>query len=231
MKSVNCIIIEDEYLARHKIIEYVSKIEALHTLGAFATLEAASKSGHIEACDIVLLDIDLPDGDGLELAKRISQKNKIIFTTAYSEYAVEGFNLNATDYLLKPIAFDRFKVSVEKAMSQLSAAKEKDGLILLKQGRSLLKCKLDDVYFIKGMQEYLYWKTTTGKIITLGSLTEYAKKLVTNDFVRIHKSFIVNLTKIEQVDTKTILVNGETLPLGPSFAKRFRRAYESYYNR
>ena len=225
MKKASCIIIEDEYLARLKITEFVSQLSELQLLGAFATIEEATNSGEIENCDIFLLDINLPDGDGLQFAKDVSKNAKVIFTTAYSEHAVEGFNLNATDYLLKPIAFSRFQLSIEKALDQISIPEDNSNYIFLKQGRSLIKCKLDEVSYIKGMQEYLYWKTAKGKIVTLGSLTEYAKELAPNNFVRIHRSYIVNLDKIEELATKSVSVDKQVLPIGASFAKNFRSSY------
>ena len=156
----------------------------------------------------------------------MSGKVQIIFTTAYSEHAVEGFNLNATDYLLKPIEFSRFQAAVDKALHQLE--KEKDRFIYLKEGRSLIKCDLTEVSYIKGMEEYLYWNSAERNIITLGSLAEYAQELESRDFVRVHRSFIVNLNKVEAINTKTIIVADEKIPIGPTYSKHFKSAFKAY---
>ena len=213
-------------MARTKTVEFVAQINALHTLGAYATIAEASNAYTLESCDLLFLDINLPDGDGLALARSLSGKVQIIFTTAYSEHAVEGFNLNATDYLLKPIEFSRFQAAVDKALHQLE--EEKDRFIYLKEGRSLIKCDLHEVSYIKGMEEYLYWNSAERNIITLGSLAEYAQELESRDFVRVHRSFIVNLNKVEAINTKTIIVADEEIPIGPTYSKHFKSAFKAY---
>lgn len=228
MRRVNCIIIEDEYLARTKIVEFVAQIKTLHTLGAYATIAEATNTQTLESSDILFLDINLPDGDGLALAKNLSGKTQVIFTTAYSEHAVEGFTINATDYLLKPIAFSRFQAAVDKALHQLLAEADQDQFIYLKQGRSLIKCDLTKVSYIKGMEEYLYWYSADRNIITLGSLAETAQELESRYFVRVHRSYIVNLKKLDTINTKTLIVSDEEIPIGPTYSKNFKSAFQAY---
>ncbi len=231
MNRINCIIIEDEYLARAKLRQYITQCSELNLLGAFTTVAETIESKTIDQCGLFFLDINLPGINGLEFAKNLSQNSSVIFTTAYSEFAVEGFNLNAVDYLLKPIEFDRFKIAVTKAINKQVLQQQEEGkYILLKQARELIRCNLNEVYYIKGMQEYLYWKTTSGKIITLGSLAVYAEKLKPHQFIRIHKSYIVNLNKVDTISTKTVTINKEELPIGNTFAKSFRISYKNAFD-
>ena len=229
MNKTNCIIIEDEYLARAKLTQYISQCDELNLIGSYATVAETIESNTIHQCALFFLDINLPDINGLDFAKNVSQASSVIFTTAYSEFAVEGFNLNAVDYLLKPIEFDRFKIAIAKTTKHQSLQHAEGNYILLKQARELIRCDLNEVFYIKGMQEYLYWKTATGKIITLGSLAAYTQKLEAHRFVRIHKSYIVNLNKIDSISTKTVSINTEELPIGNTFAKSFRNYYKKAF--
>ena len=222
---MNCIILEDEYLARLKLEEYVSLCGDLNLIGAFATVAELTETNLIEQCSLYFLDINLPNVNGLEFAKRMNKQSLIIFTTAYSEFAVEGFNLNAVDYLLKPIDFSRFEIAVQKVQNQLLLRDRSENYIFLKQGRDIIKCNLNEVIYIKGMHEYLYWKLKNSKIITLGSLSNYATELRSNQFARIHKSYIVNLNKVDSVSSKKVSVNNEVLPIGAKYAKEFRNLF------
>lgn len=227
MKKINCIILEDEYLARLKLIEYVNKRKELNLIGAFATVSQVIKSNLIEHCKLYFLDINLSGTSGLEFAKVINMDSLIVFTTAYSEYAVDGFNLNAIDYLLKPYDYKRFEIAVQKIQNQLLLLEKSNNYILLKQGREIIRCNLNEVNYIKGMQEYLYWKLEDTKIITLGSMANYATELKAHKFIRIHKSYIVNLKKVDSISTKKAIINNEEIPIGRTYVKEFRKVFAS----
>ena len=202
----------------------------LKLIAAFPTVSEATKSTFEEPCDLYFLDINLPGVSGLDFAKQVSDKSLVVFTTAYSEFAIDGFNLNAVDYLLKPIEFKRFEMAIKKVEDQLSIRNETDNFIFLKQSREIIKCNLKDVYYLKGMQEYIYWKTTTGKIISLGSLTKYTNDLHPFDFVRIHKSYVVNLKHVESMSTKNLIINSEELPIGPKYLKQVHELFRKKHS-
>lgn len=227
-----CMIIDDDEPARLLLNDYCSKIDDLEVqamykspLKALPTLE----NGNI---DILLLDINMPDISGIDFLKTLYHPPKVIFTTAYREYAVEGFDLEAVDYLLKPIEFFRFVKAINKARQlltpTLSNKKHKDlaGNIQLKCSKKLYRIDLKDIIFIKSHSEYVMYHTLShGKLMVYGTMKSVISSLPTSHFLRIHRSYIVNRSFIEYVEANQVVLNNERLPLGEHYKNSFMKAW------
>jgi len=216
--TINCIIVEDEHLARQKLELYVNEHEALNLLASYTSAEDFLEQAKVVSCDILLLDIGLPNIDGVSLAGKLPENCSIIFTTAYSEYAVEAFNLNAVDYLLKPFDFERFCVAIKKLKSQkLRSNISSSNTILIKEGKKIHQVKVDDILYVKGLKEYVTWHTSSGKLVTLHSLSDLRNYLKPFDFVQTHKSYIINAQKVSSVEYGFVYLGNEQIPIGRSF--------------
>ncbi len=208
-----CVIIDDEKLAREKIELYLENIEGLELVASYPTAELflSERSKHDRA--LIFLDINLPGLTGLELAAMVTPRQQFIFTTAYPEFALNGFELEAADYLVKPFDFRRFLKAVQRAQKLF----EKSDIVLIKEGKRIHRLSLSNVYFIQGMKEYVVWQSGKGKIIELNSLKTLEKQLRRNGFVQVHKSFIVNLSKVEYFEANSMSINGTRIPIGRKF--------------
>ena len=228
-EKYNVIIVDDEYLAQKLLQDYVSKVESLQLVAtcsnAFEAMEAL-KNNHI---DIMLLDIQMPDLTGLELVKSLEKKPAVIFTTAYSEYAVDAFNLAVSDYLLKPFNFPRFFQAINKAIGQVPPRAENapkpvadtishsNDFITVKADYKLYKINFDDLLFIEGQHEYVTFHTTQRRITALFALKDLEEMLPKERFVRVHKSYIVSFKHIQDLDKSDVTVMGNKIPVGASY--------------
>jgi len=196
---INCIIVEDERLARQKLQLFVKKHTALHLVASYVSAEIFLKECIHVNYDLILLDIGLPNIDGITLADKLPKHCRVIFTTAYAEYAVEAFNINALDYLLKPFDFERFSTAIEKMNSLVTQANvsiPRSDKIIIKEGKTIHQISVKDIFYIKGLKEYVVWHTVHGKLITLHSLSHLSDYLSTFGFIQTHKSYIVNKQKV-----------------------------------
>ena len=225
----NVIIVDDEYLAQKLLQDYVSKVDSLQLVGtcsnAFEAIEALKNS----RVDIMLLDIQLPDLTGLELVKSLEKKPAIIFTTAYSEYAVDAFNLAVSDYLLKPFDFPRFIQAINKAVGQVSTKLEpvpklafdtisrSNDFITVKADYKLYKINYDDLIYIEGQHEYVTFHTIQRRITALFALKDLEEILPKDKFIRVHKSYIVSFKHIQDLDKSDVTVAGNKVPVGASY--------------
>lgn len=176
--------------------------------------------------DLLFLDINMPSMSGIEFYKELDQETLVIFTTAYSEFAVEGFNLNAVDYLLKPFTLKRFMQAVEKAREVYKIRKAKDSenpkYILIRADYSLVKINLEDILFIEGLDDYLKIHLRGGKpVIARLTIKSMVEKLPPAEFIRVHRSYVVPLKKIDSVRNKMIHIGQEEIPIGSSFEEGF----------
>ncbi|NMM47521.1 LytR/AlgR family response regulator transcription factor [Marinigracilibium pacificum] len=220
--SVNTIIIDDEQHARKLLEDYVSKVPGLNSLGSFKNPLDALDFIKENKVDIILLDIQMPQLSGLDLVKVIKSINcKIIFTTAYSEYALEGYNLDVTDYLLKPIRFERFLQAINKAVDQIKPAKVANTLaevyLNIKADHKMYRIKAEEIIYIEGMKEYVRYHFSDKKLMALESLKNIESILPQNKFIRVHKSFIVNSDRVTTLDGNRLVVEGEYIPIGKSY--------------
>ena len=192
---------------------FLNNVNTLALKGSYSTAEAFLEKWKQEENLLIFLDINLPYLNGLELASMVNQGNQIIFTTAYSEFACEGFEVDAVDYLLKPFTFQRFLRAVTKAQNSFST----NNFILIKEGKRTHQISFSDVFYIEGMKEYIIWHTTRGRIIEYNSLKKLKEQLRPKGFYQVHKSFIVNFSKVEYFESNMIHVNGKDIPIGRTF--------------
>jgi len=217
----NCIIIDDEELARLLLKAYVDKVDFLNLKGTFENPINALPTLKSETIDIVFLDIQMPDLKGTDFAKIIPLHSRIIFTTAYSEYALKGFELNALDYLLKPITFDRFLNAVTKIQS-LNPVKEIKDSITVKSGYDLHKLKLCDILYIESDSEYVVFHTVDKKIMSHQTLKSLEKSLDSTLFIRVHRSYIVNKSKVTSLKSRDLILNDKTIPVSDSYYEKVK---------
>ncbi|GMT44591.1 MAG: DNA-binding response regulator [bacterium] len=221
---MNCIIVDDEPLARDILEEFTGKIP-------FLKLKASCKSGfealeilRKEKIDLIFLDIQMPDMTGIQLYESLNYKPIAIFTTAYSNYAVTGFDLDAVDYLVKPFAYQRFLKAVNKAYEQLNHREPVAALdfhrdfMFVKDGTKIVKVVYDDILYLEGMKDYVKIILKEKKmVLTLISMKNIIEKLPKGQFVRIHRSTIVSLSKIDSVEKNRVVIGGKWLPVGNSY--------------
>ena len=224
--NYTCLIVDDEQLARKLLEEFVAKVPMLELKGMCKNpLEAMDilKSEHI---DIMFLDIQMPELTGVEFVKTLQQKPAIIFTTAYSEYALEGYELDVIDYLVKPFPLDRFIKAVNKAIEFIdlksSAGKiDRDNMdsnyILLHADHKIYKVNLDDIQYIEGLKEYVSYYTKEKRIIVLQSLKSIEESLPSNKFIRVHRSYIVPISRIKTLDGNQVQIGDKLIPIGRSY--------------
>ena len=224
----NVIIVDDEYLAQKLLQDYVSKVDSLQLVATCSNAFEAMNALKNNEVDIMLLDIQMPDLTGLELVKSLEKKPSIIFTTAYSEYAVDAFNLAVTDYLLKPFDFQRFIQAINKAIGNVQpkvkmnpkvadTVSRSNDFITVKADYKLYKINYDDLLFIEGQHEYVTFHTTQRRITALFALKDLEELLPKDRFVRVHKSYIVSFKHIQDLDKSDVTVSGNKIPVGSSF--------------
>ena len=219
-----CLIVDDEQLARQLLEEFVSKVPMLELKGMCKNPLEAMEILKEENIDILFLDIQMPELTGVEFVKTLVHKPAIIFTTAYSEYALEGYQLDILDYLVKPFPFDRFIKAVNKATEFIdlkrnsSNAKTGDSdYLLLHADHKIYKVNLDDIEYIEGLKEYVSYYTKEKRIIVLQSLKSIEESLPPKRFIRVHRSYIVPIEKIKTLDGNQVQIGGKLIPIGRSY--------------
>jgi DNA-binding LytR/AlgR family response regulator len=224
--SLKCLIVDDEHLARELINMFCSRLPNLKVVG---TCKNAIEAIHFLAenqVDLIFLDIQMPDLSGIDLVKTLKVKPAIIFTTAYSDYAVEGFELDVTDYLVKPFSFERFIKAVNKVKSPSepeTLVKEAEFMIV-KADHKLYKVMFKEIKYIEGLREYVAYHLKDKKIVALASLKKLEEELPTN-FIRIHKSFIINADLIESISGNEIELGTVKLPIGKSYKEEVMKLF------
>ena len=220
---IKCIAIDDEPLALGVIKKYASETPLIELMDTFTdTLQAVSflKIQHV---DLLFLDIQMPDISGIRFFQNLKIKPLVIFTTAFSEYAVKGFELNAVDYLVKPIKFDRFIQSVKKAEKAMSVrpliVKTEEAYIFVKSGYQLVKINLNDIRYIEGLDDYvkIHLLSNSKPVLSLMSLKSIMHKFPEGRFMRVHRSYIIPLRMISSVRNKMIYLDQITIPLGDTY--------------
>lgn len=232
--KINCIAVDDEPLALEKIKGYIRKIDYLELMECFTNGIEAMNFMRQNPVDLVFLDIQMEELTGIQMLEVMKQKPKVILTTAYDEYALKGYELDVSDYLLKPISFQRFLKSVEKVYAALEkgslhsgalpareAPRESPDHIFVKSGTAMVRVDVDKILFVEGMKDYLRIWTPASRIMTLMSFKHLEGLLPEENFVRIHKSYLVALNKIESIERSRVRIAGEFLPVGESYKKYF----------
>ncbi|CDF79237.1 two-component system response regulator, LytTR f amily [Formosa agariphila KMM 3901] len=211
-----CIIIDDEELARTLLETYVKKLDFLELKGSFENPLDALKLLKTEHIDLIFLDIQMPDLKGTDFAKLIPAETKVIFTTAYSEYAIQGFELNALDYLLKPITFERFLKAVNKLKADVVEIPKSES-ITVKSGYDLHKIKLADINYIESDSEYVVFHLDNRKIMSYQTLKSLEKSLPEALFIRVHRSYIVNKQHVTGLKGRDLILDTVTIPVSDSY--------------
>lgn len=234
---MNCVIIEDEPLARNLLVEYVKKVPSLHLIEAFSNPLAAMETLRSASVDVLFLDVQMPEITGISLLKILKKRPLVVLTTAYSQYALEGYELDVADYLLKPITFERFLKSVDKITQRLETVAAvqptpaeqtaaSPAFIFVKDGTKLVKVKLDEILYIEGLKDYVTIHTDNQKIVTLQRLKALEEQLPSNKFIRIHNSYIVSLDAIDVIQKNEVQIKGLALPVGDTYRKSFKEFIE-----
>lgn len=235
---MNCLIIDDEPLAIELLEDFVSKVSFLNLVKSCSNAFEAIEALELTKIDLIFSDIEMPEFTGIEFVKSLEQKPLIIFTTAYSHYAVEGFNLNAIDYLVKPIPLHRFIKSVNKAHEIFNLKSDKENVvseivpqpkvdfIFVKSDYENVKINLSSIKYIEGLKDYIkIYNHKPNPILTLNSLKAFEDKLPAN-FVRVHRSFIVSLDHIDSVQRNRIVIEKVRIPIGQNYKEGFLRRIE-----
>lgn len=251
---LTCIIIEDEPLARNLMEAYVKKVPHLNLLKSFSSSLAALDFLRENTVDILFSDIQMPEITGITLLKILQKKPLVILTTAYSEYALEGYELEVFDYLLKPISLERFLKAVEKATIRLTASQPQpiaaqpivqekivqeitvnsegnQGFIFVKDGTKLVKIRLNEIQYIEGLKDYVCIHTkdkdsTLKKIVTLQTMKSLESQLSENQFIRVHNSYIIAFDAIDAIDKEKIQIGKNFIPISDTYRKAFKEFIE-----
>ncbi len=225
-KIISCILVDDEPIAREILENHLQKIDTIKIVASCKNAVEAFNAINSNTVDLLFLDINMPEISGLSFAKSINKNIKVIFTTAYREYAVDGFNLQAVDYLLKPISFDRLLQSIHKYLDEntivrqeekIEILEEKTDYIFVRSDRKMVKINFDEIYYIESIGDYLKIHLSAKIIITRESISSMEAKLPYHDFLRIHRSYIVSISKIESFTNEYIEVNKKALTISRSY--------------
>jgi len=227
-KIIQCIIVDDEPIAREILENHLKKIETIKVVANCKNAIEAFNVISANQIDLLFLDINMPEISGLSFAKSINKNIKVIFTTAYREYAVDGFNLQAVDYLLKPISFERLLQAVNKYLGENSTdiietvsdiINEKSDFIFVRADRKMLKITFSEINYIESFSDYVKIHLEEKTIVTRETITNIEAKLPQKDFIRIHRSYIVSMHKIESFTNEFIEVNKKAIPISRSYKK------------
>ncbi|MBP5584269.1 MAG: response regulator transcription factor [Bacteroidales bacterium] len=226
---IRCVVVDDEPLAREILELYVSHNEDLQLVGVCKSAEEVVVLLNKENVDVLFLDILMPGMSGMQLLKTLENPPLVVFTTAYSQYAVEGFEVGAVDYLMKPISPKRFNAAVEKIKDKVLLRKLTEtstnttSHIFVRADYQDIKIMLNDILYIEGLKDYVKIVTTDKRIITLTNIKGIMTKLPPNDFIRVHKSFIVSKKKIDTIKSGALLIGEKEIPIGLTYKENFKK--------
>lgn len=234
MTPVRCCVIDDEPLAVRLIASYVQRTPVLQLCGTFNSAAEAVRQIIDGSIDIVYLDIEMPQINGIEFAKIIPPSCRIIFTTAYDRYAVQGFRVNAVDYLLKPVSYEEFLEATNRAVKAIQTAAQavqsaqrlaapRREFLLVKSEYRLIQVRIADILYIEGLKDYIkiYVSGHSKAILTLMSMKAIEQALPPGDFMRVHRSYIVNTSKISIIERNHIIIGENVIPVSESYRQTF----------
>jgi Response regulator of the LytR/AlgR family len=228
---LNCIAIDDEPLALKQIVSYIEKLPYLTLLNSFASAIDALEFLQKNDVDLMFVDINMPDLSGMDFVKSLTNPPKVIFTTAYREFAVEGFQVDAADYLIKPISFAAFSQSVERtkeryfSQEQSATIKHDDKFLFIKTEYKIVRINLDDIKYIEGMRDYIRIHQVNEKpIMALLNMRKIMENLPIKSFMRVHRSYIVNLDKIQTIERNRIVFDKDVyIPISDQYKDDFQK--------
>lgn len=229
--QLTCVIVDDEPMALNLVESYIEKTPFLQLENKYNSAIDAMEFLNTEIIDVLFLDIQMPDLTGLEFSKMLPKHTKVIFTTAFDKYALEGFKVEALDYLLKPFDYSEFLTAANKAQAWFALVKgkssasilEKKDFIFIKSEYKQLRIKLEDVLYFEGLKDYIkiYLKDNPKPILTLMSLKSLQEELPKDDFMRVHRSFIVSLKNIEVIERSQIIINNQRITVSEQYKAKF----------
>ena len=228
---INCLIIEDEPLSQEILESYIANCPELKLVGICKNALEGNTILHQEKIDLIFLDINMPIINGIEWLKTLENIPEVIFTTAYPEHAVEGFDLNILDYLLKPYSFDRFLKSINKFKASqkddnLNQIAFSDKTLLLKSNKKNYPIKLSELYYIESDGDYLKLYRENNHIVIHETLKAFIAKLPTNNFLKVHRSFVININKIEYIEGNQACISTRLIPIALTYREEFYKAIE-----
>lgn len=223
MKTLKCCVIDDEPLAARLLNDYIEKTPFLQSAGVFGSAQEAIKvvlSGDI---DLVFLDIQMPQLNGLEFARLVPKQCKVVFTTAFDRYAIDGFKVNAVAYLLKPISYNEFLEAATKVLDMFETPdKPADNYIIVKSEYKLVQIPVNDILFVEGVRDYVkIYLEDNSEILTLLSIKNMEMSLPRDKFMRVHRSYIVNTTKIRVIERNRIVFGKHYVPVSDTYKQEF----------
>lgn len=229
-KKIICLAVDDEPPALDIIKNYVNAVPSLELAGACINALEAIEVLHSRHIDLLFLDIQMPQLLGTDLLRTLNNPPKVIFTTAYRKFAIEGFELNAVDYLLKPISFERFLKAVNKLMDIKPVQPQNDvaieSYVYFRSDRKMHKVHINDIIFIESLKDYIKVVTTSKTIITKQSISSVEERLPKTSFIRIHRSFIVSLDKVQSYSPELIAIGNEELPVSRMYRHEVEKVFK-----
>ena len=234
---LKCMVIDDEPLAIQLLKDHIGRVPFLQLESMYNNPMEALVEFNSNPVDLIFLDIQMPQLNGVQFMQLLHNRAQVIVASAYQEYAIEGFEHNVVDYLVKPIAFERFYRAVEKAYNlknptqKLNKAQEMlpatGGYIFIKVETKMVRVELDDILFIEGLKNYVSIYTKTQRIVTLQVMKQLEEILPSNRFVRVHKSFIVAIDKINSIERQEIMIKERIIPIGNTYQEHFYKLLET----
>ncbi|MYM12322.1 LytR/AlgR family response regulator transcription factor [Muribaculum intestinale] len=229
MTILRCCIVDDEPLARDLIASYIGKTPFMELAGSFGSAQEAVKTIIEESIDVIFLDINMPQLNGMEFARIVPPTCRIVFTTAYDKYAIEGFKVGALDFLLKPVSYEEFIGSANRALAwsdlcrRAEASDTSREYIMVKSEYRLVQIPVRDIIFIEGVKDYvkIYVDGEEKAIMTLMNMKTLERTLPSNIFLRVHRSYIINATKIRVIERNRILFGRHAIPVSDSYKQQF----------
>lgn len=230
MNKIRCCVIDDEPLAAQLITSYINRIPFLEDAGTFGSAQEAIRKVIDREVDLIFLDINMPQLNGLEFARIVPSSTRVIFTTAYDNYAVDSFKVNALDYLLKPISFEEFSKAAHRALKAVMSAKpeasKEPQSIIVKSEYKLIQIPVDDILYIEGLKDYVKIRTKDSSIMTLLNIKAIEQALPASKFMRVHRSFIVNKQHITVIERNRLVFGNVYIPVSESY----KQAFSEYIN-
>ena len=234
-KKIECLIVDDEPVAREIIEGHLNRVNTFNLAGSCKSAIEAFKLISTRSIDLIFLDINMPEISGLSFAKSINREIKIIFTTAYREYAVDGFDLQAVDYLLKPISFERFLQAVNKYLDETASVPqadygeitvEKSDYFFVRSDRKMVRISFENIRYVESLSDYIKIHLHDKTIVTRETISNIEAKLPQNEFIRVHRSFIVSVKNIDSFTNECVEINGHEVPISRSYKNEVLKKLE-----
>lgn len=232
---LSCAIIDDEPLAAELLASYVSKTPGLRLAGVYESAVTAMRELRERPVDLLFLDIQMPELSGLEFATLLPKDTRIIFTTAFDRYAIDGYKVDAADYLLKPVSYDRFAASVNKVIEWFETNERRktaarDRFVYVKSEYKLIRLDFDDILYIEGLKDYvkIYFEAPRKPVLSLVNMKRVEDCLPSPQFMRVHRSFVVNMAKVSMVDRGRIVVGDVFIPVSESYKSQVQEYLDGH---